>query len=174
MKRVIDMLCKKCGQYIPDGVYYCEHCGEPVENTYTQQPFQSGDSGYTRQTYQQPNAQYNPYAQQYTPEAYEYMISSKIEDARTMGILAIILGLFFPILGIIFGCIGISKINEIPPSNQYSYNSELNKKKAKNLCIAGIVLPIVLWVLAVIFIFLFFTLMAVSYDQLASSFMIYR
>lgn len=151
------MICNKCGQFIPDGVYYCEHCGEPVSQTYNQQPF-GPDNQTTQQTYQQSGPQYNqynPFNQPYSPQAYEYMISSKIEEARTMGIIAIITGLFIPILGIVFGCIGISKLNEIPLSNQYRYESELKNKKAKNLCITGIVLPIVLWLIAVIFIAVF-------------------
>ncbi len=158
------MICNKCGQAIPETSYYCEHCGEPINQTYAQQPFhtasgnnyQAGNTG-TQQTYNQ-NTQnyqqynsYNPY-QQYTPEAFEYMINSKLEEARTFGIIAVIAGLFMPILGIVFGCIGISKLNEIPLPNQYNYEKELKKKKAKNLCIIGIVLPIILWILAVFFI----------------------
>lgn len=166
MKREMNMICNKCGQFIPDGVYYCEHCGEPVNQTYTQQPFGSDNQNTqqsTQQTYQQPNAQYNqynnqynnPYNQPFSPQAFEYMISSKIEEARTMGIIAIIAGLFIPILGIVFGCIGISKLNEVPLSNQLRYETELKRKKAKNLCTVGIVLPIVLWVIAVIFVVVF-------------------
>lgn len=143
------MYCSKCGQQISDGVYYCEHCGEPVNKPYTQQPFHSREN--TNRTYQQVPPQFN----QYTPEAYEYMIMTKIDEVRTFGIIAIIAGLFIPILGILLGCIGISKLNDIPLSNQYRLESELKKKKAKNLCIAGIVIPIVLWILAVIFIILF-------------------
>lgn len=142
------MICNKCGQFISDGVYYCEHCGEPVNRTYTQQPFGSDNQNTqqsTQQTYQQP----------FSPQAFEYMISSKIEEARTMGIIAIIAGLFIPILGIVFGCIGISKLNEVPLSNQLRYETELKRKKAKNLCTVGIVLPIVLWVIAVIFVVVF-------------------
>ncbi|MCH5321113.1 MAG: zinc-ribbon domain-containing protein [Eubacterium sp.] len=143
------MYCIKCGREIPDEVYYCEHCGEAVNKPYTQQAFNSQDNN--QQTYQQPN-QHFP---QYTPEAYEYMISSKLEEVRTFGIIAIIAGLFIPIIGIVLGCIGLSKINEIPLSNQYRFESELKRKKAKNLCIVGIVLPIALWILAIIlFVFL--------------------
>lgn len=150
------MYCIKCGREISDEVYYCEHCGEPVNKPYTQQPV--NPQGNNQQTYQQQN----PHFTQYTPEAYEYMISSKIEEVRTFGIIAIIAGLFIPIIGIVLGCIGISKINEIPISNQYRYESELKKKKAKNLCIAGIVIPIVLWLIA-IFMVVFFSAVVFSY-----------
>lgn len=168
MKREMNMYCNKCGQLIPDGVYYCEHCGASVNESYTQQPFntdnqyqneqQSFDNSNpyqnTQQTYQQPNNQYAPFGQMYTPQAYEYMIDNKLEEARTMGIIAIIAGLFIPILGIVLGCIGISKLNEIPLSNQYRYEKELKRKKAKNLCIVGIALPLILWILALILVFL--------------------
>lgn len=152
------MICKKCGQFVPDGVYYCKNCGEPVSRTYTQQPFEPGCQN-TQSSTQQGYRQYNTYTQPYTPQAYEYMVNSKIEEARTLGILSIILGIFVPILGIVLGCIGISKINEIPFSNQYRYETELNKKRAKSLCITGIVLPIVLWILAIIFAVFFWGMM---------------
>ncbi|MGN1201710.1 MAG: zinc-ribbon domain-containing protein [Eubacterium sp.] len=141
------MFCSKCGQQIEDGVYYCEHCGEAVNRSYTQQPFNTSANGY--QSNQQTNSQYT----QFAPQAFDYMINSKLEDARTMGILAIILGLFIPIVGIVLGCIGITKINDIPYSTEYNYDIESEKKKAKTLCTVGIVLPIALWILAIIFIF---------------------
>lgn len=149
MKRVINLYCIKCGHEIPDEVYYCEHCGEAVNKPYTQQEFNS--QGNNQQTYQQPT----PHFPQYNPQAYEYMISSKLEEVRTFGIIAIIVGLFIPIIGIVLGCIGLSKINEIPLSNQYRFENELKRKRAKNLCVAGIVIPIVIWIIAVFLVFLF-------------------
>ena len=83
------------------------------------------------------------------------MISSKLEEVRTFGIIAIIVGLFIPIIGIVLGCIGLSKINEMPLSNQYRFENELKRKRAKNLCVAGIVIPIVIWIIAVFLVFLF-------------------
>lgn len=146
------MYCKNCGQQIPDGIYYCEHCGAEINQGYTQQPFHT-DHQNNGQTYQQSNQQYNPYAQPYNPQAFEYMINTKIDDAKTYGILAIIAGLFIPIFGIILGIIGINKLNDIPLSVQFRYETELKKKKAKNLCIAGIAVPIVIWVIGLIFVF---------------------
>lgn len=178
------MICNKCGQPIADGVYYCEHCGEPVNQTYSQQPFgtdtqnaqadaqqnqPNGQQAY-QQTYQQqpngqtynqqyqqyaqPNQQYPPYGQPVTPQAFDFLLDSKIEEVKTLGIIAIIAGLFFPIAGIIIGCIGISKLNGLMIPPQCAYDKELKRKKAKNLCMTGIILPIALWVVTFLFIML--------------------
>lgn len=157
------MICSKCNQVIPDGVYYCEHCGNATDSAYTQQPFNSDGNNqnqqqYNRQNYAQNNPQYAPYSQAYTPQAYEYMIETKIEEARTLGIISLIAGFFLPIIGIVLGIIGITKLNDIPLSMQFRFESELKRKKAKQLCIAGIAVPISLWTLAVIFYVLIFVI----------------
>ncbi|MDE5985396.1 MAG: hypothetical protein K2H13_09100 [Eubacterium sp.] len=174
------MICNKCGQTVSDEMYYCENCGEPLKQTYNQQPInnetqntQSGTQNYSQayqqpyhqaeqQTYQQPSGQaysqqyqqYPPYGQPVTPQAFDFMLDNKIDEVKTLGIIAIIAGLFFPIAGIILGCIGISKLNGLPVSPQYGYEKDLKRKKAKNLCMTGIILPIALWVVTFLFIML--------------------
>lgn len=172
------MLCKNCNQPIPDGSYYCEHCGAPVnDDQYNQKPFEP-ESSQSQNSYGQPQydqsqngynqAQYSQYGQSTPPytnpydgnnsQTYSVMVNSRIDDAKTMGILAIILGIFIPIVGIILGCVGLSKlssIKQVNPTvtgmNPYDMDTQNRLKKAKTLCITGIVLPIVLWLLAIIF-----------------------
>lgn len=167
------MICRKCGSNIPDGTYYCNNCGEPVEAAYNQQPFEY--NGYNNannagQPYGYTNVQNNPFAPQYNPQAYELMIRSKIENAKTMGIIAIIVGLFIPLLGIVFGVIGIVKTNEINIAFPVSYDLQHSIKSTKKLCIAGIVVPIVIWVLIVLCYIVLIAAMGVAYDQLFESF----
>lgn len=181
------MICNKCGQTVSDEMYYCEHCGEPLKQTYSQQPIhndtqntqpgsQDASQSYQQpyqqaeqqtyqqpnqqaygqqyQQYQQPNQQYPPYGQPVTPQAFDFMLDNKIDEAKTLGIIAIIAGLFFPIAGIVLGCIGISKLNGIMIPPQFSYEKEAKRKKAKNLCMTGIILPIALWVVTFLFVLL--------------------
>ncbi|MDE6471170.1 MAG: hypothetical protein K2L19_09150 [Eubacterium sp.] len=182
------MICNKCGQTVSDEMYYCENCGEPLKQTYNQQPIhndtqnaQPGTQDYSQayqqpyqqaeqqayqqqpngqaynqqyQQYQQPNQQYPPYGQPVTPQAFDFMLDNKIDEVKTLGIIAIIAGLFFPIAGIILGCIGISKLNGLPVSPQYGYERDLKRKKAKNLCMTGIILPIALYVVTFLFVLL--------------------
>ena len=191
------MICNKCGQTVSDEMYYCENCGEPINHTYNQQPFNADaqntytdtqpnysqtntQQSYTQpngqyeqqayqqtyqqpngqaynqqyQQYQQPNQQYPPYGQPVTPQAFDFMLDNKIDEIKTLGIIAIIAGLFFPIAGIIIGCIGISKLNNLPIFPQYAYEKELKRKKAKKLCMIGIILPIALWVVTFLFVML--------------------
>lgn len=125
---------------------------QAYQQTYQQQP--NGQT-YNQQQYQQ-YQQYPPYGQPVTPQAFDFMLDNKIDEIKTLGIIAIIAGLFFPIAGIIIGCIGISKLNGLPvlPPYQYNYEKESKRKKAKKLCMIGIILPIALWVVSFLFIFL--------------------
>lgn len=88
------MICSRCNQVIPDEAYFCEHCKNPVNNTYTQQPFNSTNQNQYQNSsqtqYQQQNTyQTNQqgYAPPYTQQAYDYMINSKIDNAKTLGII---------------------------------------------------------------------------------------
>lgn len=164
------MICRKCGGNIPDGTYYCNNCGEPVQTNYNQQPFEYNGANNAGQPYGYMNVQNNPFAQQYNSQAYELMIRSKIDNAKTMGIIAIIVGLFVPLLGIVFGVIGIVKINEINIAFPVSYDLQHSIKSTRKLCIAGIVVPIVLWILIVFCYIALIAVMGVAYDQLFESF----
>lgn len=157
------MFCSKCGAQIDDKSYYCQSCGQEINKPYTQQPFnvnnssninnnntsQSYQSGYTQQT----NGHFDPVMMN--------MIKGKIEDARTMGILAIVLGILCTsIAGIVLGLIGISKLNSIQTYNMYNPEIEMLKEKARKLNLIGIILPVVLRVILIVLYFIIIFAMA--------------
>ncbi|MCM1285162.1 MAG: hypothetical protein NC213_08240 [Acetobacter sp.] len=163
------MYCKNCGQVIPDGYSYCPCCQTKADNHTTQdgtyftpntdqENCQHGayqqNNGYTQNTqenfFNQGNNQYgfNQQAQYYADAA------RNLDDAKTLGILAIILGILFsPIVGIICGIIGLSKANSVADMPE-TFDK---KAKAKRLNSLGIAIPIVLWVFAAIVMILVFT-----------------
>ncbi len=146
------MFCSKCGAQLDDKSYYCQSCGHEVNKPYTQQPFNMNNN--TGQTYQSGYSQ-QQYTNNINPAAMS-SIQSKIEDARTMGILAIVLGLICSALvGICLGIVGISKLNSIQTFNTYIPEIEMQKEKTRKLNLIGIILPTVLRIILIIFYFIF-------------------
>lgn len=146
------MFCSKCGAQLDDKSYYCQSCGHEVNKPYTQQPFNMNNN--TGQTYQSGYSQ-QQYTNNINPAAMS-SIQSKIDDARTMGILAIVLGLICSALvGICLGIVGISKLNSIQTFNTYIPEIEMQKEKTRKLNLIGIILPLVLRILLVVFYFIF-------------------
>ena len=114
------MYCPKCGTYMEEDSVQCVNCGETVVKEQTNQ------TNYNDNYYQQSEGSYyNPqpsssqsYYQYDNQVKQEQMIEQgykdKLSTANTLGILSIILGIIFsPIVGIICGAIGISKVNEV-------------------------------------------------------------
>ncbi len=115
------MFCKNCGKEIPDNATFCTYCGaqtgtpqqqaqqpqqqQPVyqQPTY-QQPQQPvyQQPGYQQPVYQQPGYAQVPYE---SPEG-----KSAATSALVWGILSFVL-CAVPILGFVFGIIGIKKAN---------------------------------------------------------------
>lgn len=97
---------------------------------------------------QPPYGQQNPYGQQppYGQPGYPNIDYAKDENsAKTLGIVAIIVGLFIPLVGWICGGVGKSKLGKIPPeyrSDKYS--------TANGLCIAGIIVGCLSFVIALV------------------------
>ena len=151
------MYCNKCGKQVDDRLYYCDGCGEALNKPYSQQPFGNNNQNTNqapRQSY--PQVEYNNGAK------FEYQLKSKFEEAHTLGVLSIVLGfLFTPIVGIILACIGICKINEIPPLNDFSM--EAKRKSTKNLCWIGIILPTAVYLISVVLIFIFIVFMGAAF-----------
>ena len=176
------MFCSNCGSFIPDGSTYCPDCNAPVEaqaasdNKYNESTVNTNNTGdyYSPQqnyantqqynqpntppVYQQPNQQYNynnafHNAQQLV---FEQEIRNALSTSKTLGILAIILGILVtPIAGIICGAIGLSKANSVVNISNDPY-IEAERKKVKSLNVAGIVVPIVLYVLLTVFVIAMF------------------
>lgn len=154
------MYCPKCGTYMEEDSVQCVNCGETVVKEQTNQT-NYNDNYY----HQSEGSYYNPqpsssqsYYQYDNQVKQEQMIEQgykdKLSTANTLGILSIILGIIFsPIVGIICGAIGISKVNEVPDFAPYTPLAQ-EKARCKKLNVLGIVIPVVLWVVLIVFMFI--------------------
>ena len=128
------MFCKKCGRELAEGSAFCPYCGtKQFENQYSQP-----ENSNQYQTY---NYNYNSFAPSGAAQ-------KDIETTKVLGIVALVVGLFMPIVGFICGGIGISKVNKLKTVAFEEQKAELNKNK--KLCIAGIIVPAVITVLSLI------------------------
>lgn len=140
------MYCKNCGKLIDDNCYYCDGCGAAVEKN-------TNWSGYSNNAYQ------NPYANQANNfDVYNNYrsaeIDKKIEDGRTLGILAIILGLLVSsVVGLILGIVGMEKLKDINFDMNYPQTNKYNE--AKNLNKWGIIIPIIRFLLVIVIFILY-------------------
>ena len=159
--------------YPNNGVYYTPQDSGAAYNNTSQQ---SNDSYYNQQSnnnyYNNPeqnNSHHNYFNQGQTgnqgyyradmPNYNEMQIRNIISNANTLGILAIVLGILFtPIAGIICGAIGLSKLNSLPNIPLDPILSR-ERDKTKKMNILGIVIPIVLYIIAIIFMIIMFTVM---------------
>lgn len=136
---------------------------DPTCNTYSNPQQNNTYYNDAQQNYfnqGQPNNQ--GYYQACPPNQVEIQFKEVISNANTLGILAIVLGILLtPLAGIICGAVGLSKLNSIPniPMNPILAK---DKDKAKKLNIWGIALPIALYVVAVIFMVIMFTVMGLA------------
>lgn len=171
------MYCKNCGQVIPEGYENCPYCQTKADNAFNANNTAPNGNGtyftpntnegnyqqgaYQQGTYQQNNGynqpphdnffnQGNNNQYGFNQQAQYYADASRnIDDARTLGILAIVLGILFsPIVGIICGIIGLSKVNSVPDMPEL-FEKKASAKKLNNL---GIAIPIVFWIVAIIII----------------------
>ena len=114
------MFCKNCGKEIPDNATFCTYCGaqtgtpqqqaqQPQQPVYQQPAYQQPtyqQPAYQQPAYQQPVYQQPGYAPVYeSPEG-----KSASTAALVWGILSFVL-CAVPILGFVFGIIGIKKAN---------------------------------------------------------------
>lgn len=145
-----------------NNTYYQPEQPAPENNTYYQpeqpaQPdFAAQNSNYfnnaPQQSQYQPNG--NGFYQANQPNYVDQQIKENISTANTLGILAIVLGILMtPIAGIICGAIGLSKLNSVPGALTQLLARE--RDKARKLNILGIALPIGLWIISIILIFVF-------------------
>lgn len=108
------MFCKNCGKEIPDNATFCTYCGaqSAAPQQQVQQPQQPvyQQPAYQQPTYQQPAYQQPAYQQPgYAQVPYESPEGkSAATSALVWGILSFVL-CAVPILGFVFGIIGINK-----------------------------------------------------------------
>ena len=146
--------CPYCGATMTDDVLICPNCGRPADGSpaysqppYEPQPAQQPYSQPANQPYQQPYQQpygQQPYAQpvnqQYQPPYGQPYYPTAPENS-VMAVLALIFAFVEPIIGIILGAIGLSKLHE--PKN-------------RTMCKAGVIISIVRIVLVIILMIIAF------------------
>lgn len=180
------MYCPKCGAFIPEGAQLCPNCQEtaPQPNNNAARPESSAqpENGVYYNTPNQNNQQpggdsyftppnqnnfENSYYTQSADEQADFAARDKLSTANTLGILSIILGIILtPIVGIICGAIGLVQANSIADSfNKPALMEE--KRKAKRLNIIGIVLPLAIYIVLIIFAILFTAIFAAGMSELA-------
>lgn len=117
------MFCTKCGTQIPDGSKFCYKCGAPI-------PAEQKDS-VTQDYFDTPPASYTAPEQQPVQPAQP---ESQGVDEGTYGLAGFILSFIFPLLGLIFSIMGMSR------------------KKYHGFAVAGFIISLVSMVMYVVII----------------------
>lgn len=165
------MFCRNCGNQLADGVRFCPYCGTDLGETAPVYPPQSQAPVYGQPAQaQQPASEYQPsqqpytapqqpYGQQVPPEYNPYnpgyytqpprADDGAVQSTKTLGLVALIVGLFIPLVGYICGGIGLSRIRKLEFFADPMQKEQLAKNKT--LCILGIVIPAAINIGLVIF-----------------------
>ncbi|MBO5027763.1 MAG: zinc ribbon domain-containing protein [Clostridia bacterium] len=114
------MFCTKCGKELENGAAFCSHCGSAVENAQTAQ------TDFFQDDFAQP--QYEMQYQQAQPQQ---------EESNGMAIAGFVCSFFSPLLGWIFGGIGLSRSAKI-------------NGKGKGLSVAAIAVASAMFVLGLV------------------------
>ena len=96
------MFCPQCGKEIGEGAF-CPYCG-------TRMP--AGAASQEPQAQYQQTA-YNPYGAYGTYGVPYGVPEADVKTTKTLGLVALIVGIFVPLVGYICGGIGISKVNKL-------------------------------------------------------------
>lgn len=132
------MFCNNCGKELADGSAFCPYCGTKQLETQQSQP--------QPQPVNQNQNQYQTY--NYIPMAPSGADPKEIDDTKTLGIVAIVVGIFIPLVGFICGGIGLSKSKKLNAVAFEEQKAQINKNR--KLCLAGIIVSAVLTVISVI------------------------
>lgn len=124
----------------------------PVENTaqgqYYQPPVQpqgAPQGNYYQPGFNQPPVNpADPYAQQYQQP--DPIADANANSAKTLGIVAVVFAAFIPLVSWICGGIGLNKAKKVLYINPFHEKA----KSAKTLCIVGIILGVVAWIINMI------------------------
>ena len=121
--------CTNCGNEMPDNAKFCSKCGASMNGDATTVP----NYGYTPQP---------------TPvQGYGYQQYQKPES-KALAICSIVFAVFFPLVGLICGIIGMS-----------TYKDETNRKMSiigLVISVVIIIIYIILWIVCMNYVFSFF------------------
>lgn len=125
------MFCRKCGTQLPDDSKFCYKCGSPVQIAEQKDQITKKDDYDPFESLVSPANNYAPQAQT-PPQAQQQSHAPTAADEGVFGIVGFVLAFFFPILGLIFSIIGMTK------------------KKYNGLATAGFVLSILFIIIVII------------------------
>ena len=121
--------CTYCGQQINDEASFCPSCGAQ-QNSAVNQNNQNNQNAYQNQG--------NLY--QYAPPAYNQQPYYPGNESNGMAIAGFVCSFFSPLLGWIFGGVGLSKANKLPSG------------KGRGLAIAALVISTLSFLIAVVYL----------------------
>lgn len=131
------MFCPQCGKELNDGAAFCPYCG-------AQMPVSAQTQAGAPSTPVPPVNQ-NPYGAYAAPFG---VPESEIKNTKTLGLVALIVGIFVPFVSFICGGIGIGKVNKLMNNATPEQQERLAKNKKIN--IAAIIVRCVLIVLNIV------------------------
>ena len=145
------MFCPQCGKKLNEGEVFCPYCGAQMP---VSEPAQYEADSPVNQ---------NPYVVYAAPQG---VPESDIKTTKTLGLVALIVGIFVPFVSFICGGIGIGQVNKLKNNATPEQQERLAKNKKIN--IAAIVVRCVLIVLNIVFsivsIITFFNYAKQTYD----------
>lgn len=148
------MFCSNCGKQIDDNVVNCPFCSAETgvtpaqtEEPAAEQTAQQAQPQY-EQTYGQQNYEQQPY-QPYQTQSYQ---PPRKSGSNGLAIAGFICAFFFPLLGLIFSCIGLN-------------HSKKMGGDGKGLSIAGIVISVLAIVIIIIYLSIFIAAIVTLADE---------
>ncbi len=151
------MFCPQCGKELNDGAAFCPYCG-------AQMPVSAQTQAGAPASAPVPPVNQNPYGAYAAPQG---VPESDIKTTKTLGLVALIVGIFVPFVSFICGGIGIGQVNKLKDRATPEQQERLAKNKKIN--IAAIIVRCALIVVSIVItIVSFFTL--ISYAKQAYDF----
>jgi len=150
------MFCPQCGKELNDGAAFCPYCG-------AQMPVSAQTQAGAPASAPVPPVNQNPYgayaASQGVPE-------SDIKTTKTLGLVALIVGIFVPFVSFICGGIGIGQVNKLKDRATPEQQERLAKNKKINIAaiIVRCALIVLNIVITIVSIFTFFNYAKQMYD----------
>ena len=150
------MFCPQCGKELNDGAAFCPYCG-------AQMPAAAQTQASAPASVPAPPVNQNPYGTYAAPQG---VPESDIKTTKTLGLVALIVGIFVPLVSFICGGIGIGQVNRLKDRATPEQQERLAKNKKINIAaiIVRCALIVVNIVITIVSIFTFINYAKQTYD----------
>lgn len=150
------MFCPQCGKELNDGAAFCPYCG-------AQMPVSAQTQAGAPASVPVPPVNQNPYGTYAAPQG---VPESDIKTTKTLGLVALIVGIFVPFVSFICGGIGIGQVNKLKDRATPEQQERLAKNKKINIAaiIVRCALIVLNIVITIVSIFTFFNYAKQMYD----------